>query len=787
MTTLTTRGAIRTVALLGNHLPRHCGIATFTTDLTDALAAACPDLACSVVAMNDRGKAYGYPERVRMEIAEGDLGSYHRAADFLNVNDADVLSLQHEYGIFGGKAGAYVLTLLRELRMPIVTTLHTILAEPSAEQRVVMDELCAISERLVVMSAQGAELLSTVHRVPSRKIDLIPHGIPVLPGATHSKKKLGVQGRQVLLTFGLLSPDKGIEHVIDALPAIAKRFPNVVYIVLGATHPHVKENDGEAYRLMLERRGHRLGVDENLVFHDRFVSESELVQFLSAADIYITPYLNPEQITSGTLAFAVGSGKSVISTPYRYARELLADGRGVLVPWKDAQAIGAEAIGLLGDDRRRAEIERRAAGFGKAMAWPVVASAYVQTFQRAVVEHRGRVKPRAGTIASRHTALPELNLAHLRAMTDDTGMLQHAAWTVPRYEDGYCLDDNARALMLLAIIEEARVESSAVVRALATRYLAFVRHARAIEPRAAGRFRNFMSYGRLWTEEQGSEDSHGRTVWSLGTVVARCPDAGRRALADDLFRGALEAPLGFTSPRAWAYTLLGIDEYLRAIPGHDGAVSLRRVLADRLVDLFHRASRDDWPWFEDRLTYANARLSQALIRAGDAMKRDDMWKIGLRSLEWLRSIQRTDGHFAPIGSDGFFVRGGKKAEFDHQPLEACGMVSACLDAFRLTGQKHWADWARTAFGWFLGQNHLEQWVYDASTGGCRDGLHRERRNENQGAEATVSFLTALMELRQVECAVDSQTALRASRSAHQVLPGLVPPSGVASPPVSGGA
>jgi glycosyltransferase involved in cell wall biosynthesis len=757
LTTLTTRGAIRTVTLLGNHLPRHCGIATFTTDLADALEGA--DLDCSVVAMNDRGKGYSYPERVELEIAESDLSSYHRAADFLNVNDVDVLSVQHEYGIFGGKAGAHLLSLLRDLRMPIVTTLHTILAEPNAEQRLVMNELCALSERLVVMSAHGADLLSKVHAVPARKIDLIPHGIPALPNATHSKNKLGVQGRPVILTFGLLSPDKGVEHVIDALPEIAKRFPDVVYIVLGATHPHVKESVGEVYRLMLESRGHRLGVDDNLVFHDRFVSQAELVQFLAAADIYITPYLNPEQITSGTLAFAVGSGKSVISTPYRYAKELLAEGRGVLVPWRDSAAIAAEVTSLLGDDARRTELERRAGAFGKSMGWPVVARAYVQTFQRAAVEHRARAKPSTKTapIGRRRTPLPELNLSHLRAMTDDTGMLQHAAWTVPRYEDGYCVDDNARALMLLTLVEEAKIETSSVVRSLATRYLAFVRHAR---PQADGRFRNFMSHARVWNVEHGSEDSHGRALWSLGTVVARCPDPGRCALADDLFRAGLLAPATFTSPRAWAYTLLGIDEYLRAKPGHDGAIALRDKLAERLVDVFNRASSDDWPWFEDRLTYANARLPQALMRAGDAMNRDDMKAIGVRSLDWLRSTQRTaDGSFAPIGTDGFFVRGGEKAEFDHQPVEACGMVSACLEAFRLTGQTQWAESARTAFEWFLGRNHLAQWVYDASTGGCRDGLHRERPNENQGAEATLSFLTALMELRQAEAAVDSQPRL----------------------------
>lgn len=766
MTTLTTRGAIRSVTLLGNHLPRHCGIATFTTDLADALAAA--NVECSVVAMNDRGKGYGYPERVRFEIAESDVGSYHRAADFMNVNAADVLSVQHEYGIFGGKAGAHLLTLLREQRMPIVSTLHTILAEPNAEQRVVMDELCALSERIVVMSAHGAELLSKVHGVPPRKIDLIPHGIPELPGATNSKNKLGVQGRPVVFTFGLLSRDKGIEYVIDALPAIVKRFPEVVYIVLGATHPHVKESEGEAYRLMLESRGHRLGVDDNLVFHDRFVKESELVQFLAAADIYITPYLNPEQITSGTLAFAVGSGKSVISTPYRYARELLADGRGVLVPWRDSAAIANEVISLLGDDEKKSELERRACAFGKAMTWPVVANAYIQTFQRASVEHRARVKPsfRAPTISRRHAAFPELNLSHVRAMTDDTGMLQHAAWTVPRYEDGYCLDDNARALILLTLVEEAKQDDAILVRSLATRYLAFVRHAR---PTTDGRFRNFMTYERAFIGETGSEDSHGRAIWALGMVVARCPDPGRRALADDLFRAALRAPATFTSPRAWAYTLLGLDEYLRAMPGHDGAAALRNVLAERFLDLFQRESSADWPWFEDRLTYANARLPQAMLRTGDAMGREELVAIGLRTLEWLRATQRSgDGLFAPVGSDGFFVRGGTKAEFDHQPVEACGMVSACLDAFRITGQNHWVESARTAFDWFLGRNHLEEWVYDTATGGCRDGLHRERRNENQGAEATLSFLTALIELRLSDGAIESHAVSRVSRSAANV-------------------
>lgn len=766
MQTSTTRGALRAVALLGNHLPRHCGIATFTHDLTDALDAEFPELSSFVLAMNDRGKQYDYPPRVRFEIAESELADYHRAADFLNVNDVDVLSVQHEYGIFGGKAGAHVLSMLRELRMPIVTTLHTILKKPNADQRVVMNELCALSERVVVMSSQGAALLQEVHGVSPKKIDLIPHGIPSLPGAEQSKRKLGLEGRPVVLTFGLLSRDKGIEHVIDALPAIAKRFPDVVYVVLGATHPHVRESEGETYRLMLAARGHRLGVDDNLVFHDRFVSQAELVQFLAAADIYVTPYLNMDQITSGTLAFAVGSGKSTISTPYRYARELLADGRGILVPPRDASAIAAVVVALLESPTKKADLEERASAFGKAMTWPVVASAYVDTFERAIAEHRERPKPsfRASTVATRHTALPEINLGHLRSLTDDTGMLQHAVWTMPRYEDGYCIDDNARALMLLALVEEERSQPPAVVRALSTRYLAFVRY--ALDP-SSGRFKNFMSYGREWLEPQGSEDSHGRTLWALGTVFAHTSDAGRRVVADELFRAALRAPLEFTSPRAWAYTLIGIHEYLRGGPDHGAAgaaVAVRKTLAERLLASFEQVSRQDWPWFEDRLTYANARLSQAMLVAGVSMDRADMRDAGLRSLAWLRTTQRSrEGWFFPIGSDGAYVRGAAKAEFDHQPLEAAGMVSACLEAFRLTRETHWTECARTAFEWFLGGNHLEQWVYDAATGGCRDGLHRERRNENQGAEATLSFLTALTELRLAERAVDAPRPARSTR------------------------
>ena len=738
--------SIRTIAMLGNHLPRHCGIATFTTDLIDAIDREMPELDCFVVAMNDVGMKHAYPPRVRFEVPQGDIAAYRRAADFLNVNAVDVVSVQHEYGIFGGKAGGHVLELLRELRMPVVTTLHTILKAPDPVQRAVMEALVGLSERIVVMSRDGAALLSDVHGIDPAKIDVIPHGIPAAPDR-RSKDKLGVEGRSVILTFGLLSPDKGIEYVIDAMPAILARHPNTVYIVLGATHPHVKQQHGEAYRHMLQARAERLGVDANVIFHNRFVSHEELVEFLGAADLYVTPYLKEEQSTSGTLAYAVGCGKAVISTPYRYARELLDEGRGILVPWRDAEAIGREIVGLLDDPTRRIELQQRASAFGRSMGWPIVARRYVECFEQARAAHEGRRRAglAAKTLAKRRPELPEIDLAHVRLMTDDTGMIQHATFDVPRYRDGYCIDDNARALLLMTHVEEAGTEAPDVVRALATRYLAFMDYA---FDEATGRFHNFLTYARAWHDEPGSDDSHGRALWALGAVVSRSADSGRRGLATCLFHGALPAAAGLVSPRSWAYVLLGIDEYLRAFEGDSNVEAMRAELASKLMDRFRHSQTAEWPWFEDRLTYCNARLPQALLVSASRMGDVDMAEVAERSLEWLVAQHvAASGAFAPVGTNGFHVRGEARATFDQQPVEACTMVSACLDAHRVTGQARWLDHARRAFQWFLGQNVLEAPVYDARTGGCRDGIHVDRMNENQGAESTLSFLTALAEMR----------------------------------------
>jgi len=741
---------IRTVGFISNYPPRQCGIAAFTTDLTASLLADDPTLDCFVVAMNDPGQQHEYPPRVRCEIAERDIESYNRAAVFLNASGADVVSVQHEYGIFGGAAGSDIVPLMQSLRMPIVTTLHTVLAEPSLAQRAVMDAMARLSERVVVMSSHGVTLLRDVYGIPIDKIDRIPHGVPRLPPAAGSKERLGLTDRLVILTFGLLGPDKGIEYVIDAMPAILARHPSAVYVVLGATHPHIRACHGEAYRTSLVQRARLLGVEDSVVFDGRFVTSAEIAEHLAAADVYVTPYLNPAQITSGTLAYAVGCGKAVISTPYSYARELLSNGRGVLVPWRDPAAIAQAANTLLSDVATADGLRTRAAAYGHDMTWPNVAQRYLESFARARVGPSPRLRTlfQPQSVGRRGMERPALNLKHLRNLTDSTGMLQHAVYDVPSYIEGYCLDDNARALLLTAHLAEAGTEDPAAVHALAARYLAFVRHAFDADTQ---RFRNFLSYPRTWVETAGSEDSHGRALWSLGTVVAKAHEPGRRSLAQSLFHAALPTVESFTSPRAWAYTLLGIDAYLQCLPGDAALESMRLTLATRLLELHKKASGPEWPWFEDKLTYCNARLSQALMLSGARLDDTTMLTVGLRSLEWLVYLQRdTRGLFSPIGSNGFYPQGGARAIFDQQPVEACAMVSACLDAGRVTGDPVWREHARLAFAWFLGHNHLRQHLYDPTTGGCRDGLHADRVNENQGAEATLSFLQASVEIRALD-------------------------------------
>ncbi len=739
-----THSIIKRIAFIGNYLPRQCGIATFTTDLCEAIADEYKGTACIALPVNDREEGYEYPARVRFELIEKDIESYRRAADFLNINNVDMVSLQHEYGIFGGRAGSYILEILRQLRMPVVTTLHTILQNPNADQRRVLKEIVSLSDRVVVMSERGAEFLQSVYQVPEDKIDLIPHGIPDVPFMDPSfhKDLFGVEGKSVLLSFGLLSANKGIENVISALPMILEKYPNVVYMVVGATHPHVVQNEGETYRLSLQWLAHEKGVEANVIFYNRFVSLEELVQFISAADIYITPYLDVAQITSGTLAYTLGAGKAVISTPYWYAEEMLADERGALVPFNDPQALAEQVIDLLGNESKRHAMRKRAYVFGRDMIWPQVARRYMQTFERARAERRHFVQAEFAVKAldKRAGELPPLRLDHLHHLTDQTGILQHAIFTIPNYREGYTTDDNARALIVSVLLEELGNKEAVD---LATRYLAFTWYAFNSETR---RFRNFMDYQHNWLEESGSDDSHGRALWALGTVLGRSNTPTLHNMAAQIFQQSLLAILETTSPRAWAFALIGIHEYLGRFAGDRRVSQVQEELAERLLALYKANQAEGWNWFEDKLTYCNAALSHAMLLCGESMSNPEMITVGLESLDWLAALQHADTegkHFVPIGSNGFYERDGERARFDQQPVEAQAMISACLEAHRITGENRWHKEARRAFEWFLGRNDLHLPVYDPTTGGCRDGLHSDRPNENQGAESN-SCLSAII-------------------------------------------
>jgi len=740
---------LRRVALIGNSLPRRCGIATFTTDLQRALLNAAPDLQTCVVAMTDRDRTYEYPASVIREVRDDNLQEYARAAAALNAGRFDVVCLQHEFGIFGGDAGAHILGLLTRLTMPVVTTLHTVLANPSAAQRTVMERIVQASAKVVVMADMARELLNSVYGVPHEKIEVIPHGIPDFPfvAPDTAKAVLGFSDRSVILTFGLLSPSKGIEVVIDAMPWILKRRPDAVYVVLGATHPNLVRDQGEAYRESLTARVRKLGIEDHVVFLDQFVDQATLLEFISMSDVYVTPYLNEAQMTSGTLAYSFGLGKPVVSTPYWHARELLADGRGVLVPFGDAAGIGLEIAELLTDAPRRQAMRERAYASSRSMTWERTAERYRAVFELAAQEgHRPNLITRAAADAIAPPGLaaaPDMRLGHFLSMCDDTGLFQHAVQSVPNRAHGYCVDDNARALLLACALNEPGERP--LSEALTARFAAFVQHAWNPD---TGRFRNFMGFDRCWLEDSGSADSHGRTLWALGECARNDASPARRRWARGLFAEALPAAQSIRSPRASAFTLLGLDAYCAVVPDNLRAHDIRRVLADRLLSSLAAVETSDWPWFEEGLAYDNARLPQALIVTGMATRTPAYVDAGLRSLRWLMRQQTTStGQFRPVGTAGFGELRQPPRAFDQQPLEATATIAACLAAWRADDDAEWKAIATRVFSWFLGGNDLSVALVDPETGSCRDGLHPDRANENCGGESVVSYLLALAEIR----------------------------------------
>ncbi len=734
MTTNATAGPVGHITLIGNFLPRQCGIATYTTDTYEALRSRFPDLTVDVYAMDDHPGRYDYPEEVTGAIPQDDRSAYIASAREIEASGSQAIWLQHEYGIFGGPAGDCILALLDRTTLPLIVTLHTVLEKPSADERQVMEDLLRRAGRVVVMAERGREILCRVYGANPNMIVTIPHGVPdrVLAEPALFKPRFGWDARKVILTFGLLALNKGIETMIDAMPAVVKRHPDAIYVVLGATHPNLVEHEGEAYRDRLQAQAKTLGVADNVQFIDTFVEHDDLIDYLQAADIYATPYSNPEQITSGTLSYAVGVGKAVVSTPYIHATEILADGHGVLVDFGDGAAFARELNDLLGNDRNRHRLSARAYARGRTMIWPVLA-------EKALGEIAALIKAKPRRLSQIKPSMQHLtpDIAAVERMSDATGILQHSIYSIPDRRHGYCIDDNARALLLMCVadgIDEAARDKWTTI------YASFVQYAWNPDKR---RFRNFMNYDRTWCEDVGSEDSNGRTLWALGVAVREARSRKHRDWATAMFDMTASMAFELGSPRAQAFAMLGAAAVLGAHPGHQRAREILQRFPDEHLALLDEVRRPEWEWFEIVLAYDNARLPEAMLRAGVTLGRDDLIACGIATLDWILSKQTApDGVFRAVGSESFGREYAEPLPFDQQPLEAQGMVEACRAAFDATGDHRWVAEAERAYRWFLGANDLELPVASAQDGGCFDGLMPTGLNRNQGAESILALQLA---------------------------------------------
>jgi glycosyltransferase involved in cell wall biosynthesis len=726
------------VALVGTYPPRRCGIATFTRDLERAMGKADERVTPVILAVTDPGGKHEYPETVKYEIRQAIKGDYARAAEFVNYDNVGLVSVQHEYGIFGGDDGAYILDFLSTLRVPAMVTLHTVLKSPSPSQRSIVQQLSKRSAGLIVLSRIAAELLQSSYAIDAEQIHMIPHGIPQMQPVDREllKSDFGVSERRMLLTFGLLGPSKGVETVIRALPALLERFPDIVYFVVGATHPSIVKRHGEAYRSTLEQQAEKLGVRDHVVFHNQFVTTEDLCRYLQAADIFISPYLNEAQVTSGALSYAMGAGCAAVSTPYWHAQELLSDGRGRLFPFGDSKELSATLEALLQSPEELARVRQAAYEFTRSMVWPQVGKAHLDLGKTLMAQSKWRARAPARVRAS---SLPELRLDHLQRLTDDTGILQHATFTVPARRSGYCVDDNARALIVA--LEVDRLNGSRETAQLVTTYLSHLHHCQTTD----GHFANLMCYDRSIEPSAPSDDCLGRAIWALGTTVQLASAEGHRLLARQMLERAV-ANTANLGPRGTALTLLGLERFLAAEPGHDAMLGLLRTLTEKLLRLYQDEADSDWRWFEPTLTYDNALLPLALFRSYGVTGERASLRIARESLEFLEAVCFQEGYLTLVGNSGWHARGREKPSFDEQATDAAAFVLAFRGAYLATGDHHHLRRMRESFAWFLGSNRLNLPLYDFTTAGCHDGLGELEVNQNEGAESTISFLMSLQRM-----------------------------------------
>jgi len=725
--------------LVSTYPPRQCGIATFTRDLRDSMVGGDRTASVSVAAIGAAPRPQRYPAEVVVEIDRDNAAAYRRAARVLDRQGFDVVCLQHEFGIFGGEEGRHIVDLLDELRTPTVSTLHTVLSEPDDRYGSALLEVARASDRLVVHSHAARALLDSVYGVDLAKVEVIPHGVPDVPfeRTDRAKAELGFDGRLVALTFGLVSQNKGVEFVIEALPDVVASHPDVLYVVLGTTHPEVKRRDGERYRESLQRRVAELNLEKHVEFHDRYVNLDELTEYLASADVYVTPYQSRDQIVSGTLAYAVGMGKAVLSTPYLYAEELLADGRGRLVGFGDPAGLAEGLRAYLDEEEERDRTRRRAYAYGRHMTWPRVGARYLELFEQL----RSAATDPVPRSPGEDTEVPTVNLDHLRRMTDDVGIVQHAVWRTPDRRYGYTTDDVSRAL-IVAVRRHARTSEADLERLIST-YLSYLAHAQ----RDDGRFRNTLGYDRHWEDSLGSEDTYGQTLWGLGTAVSVATDTDVRGVARELFKRALPAVSALEHSRAIAYAVCGLCAGLDARPGDRELLGALRTLTDRLVNLYERSLTDEWRWFGTELTYANAKLPHALLLAAQSTGNQRFAEVGLDSLDFLLDQTVVDGRFEFVGNESWYRRGGPRSAWGQQPIEAGYTIEVCLLAAQFTSPEpaaRYHELARAAVDWFNGRNRLGVALYDPRTGACADGLDREGASRNAGAESVICCLMGLM-------------------------------------------
>lgn len=734
------------VAVIGNHIPRQCGLATFTGDIAKWVAHALgPASDVFVVAINDRPEGYDYPPIVRFEVLAGNSRDYPGAADYLNLSKVDLVCLQHEFGIFGGVMGVYVVDLLRDLRRPVVTVAHTVLPEPAPERREALKRVAEFSDALVVLSHKSMEFIQRYYGIPGEKVHMIHHGVPDMPftDPDQHKARWGLEGNTVLLTFGLLHPGKGIEYMIEAMPRIVERFPETVFVVLGATHPSVKKRGGEEYRFFLKGKAQELGIEHNVVFYDRFVSLEELTDFLAACDIYVTPYLDRDQVVSGTLAYAIGLGKPVVSTPYYYAEELLAEGRGVLVDFCDPQGLARGVLALLENPESLEEMRRNAYSFGRKMIWKEVAREYVGLFRKVLA---GR-EPQLAAAVLHPTAislrdLPKLRLDYLARLTDRTGVIRGSHFDIPSWGSGYSTADNSLALGAAVLCHLQTDDSTSLE--LSRTYLGFLHYMQLPD----GRFPDLLNYDRTFAGVVGGEECQGKALSGLGLTVALAQDEGLVAFAKSMFDKAVRG-VDLSWPRAVAYGICGCYHYLTRFKGAGDIRSYLEGMAKSLLEAYERESSPGWRWFEDTLYYANGLMPRALLLAYRTTGESSYREVALESLQFLTDTCYIDGVFDLVGDQGWYARGGDRAKFKQLPIEAASLSGAYIDAFVVEHEARYLDLARAAFEWFLGRNILNKPLYDFGSASCADGILSNEIDPNRGAEAIIHWLLALLRVQTV--------------------------------------